>query len=509
MRRKEAGRCFKCSVGDASEAPSLYCPLHGASASRAPNTPTGGRTLAARAACGTELLLSSPIHGPSARRAGGASHQSRRSGGSTRGPVATRRAAAGRRRQAGAIRQWPMLCATTGGGTERVGVRRCRADRQGARGRGGQGIEGSGQLRTDEAALGARAQHRCGPAWSGGGPDETRNGRLEGGAASRAEQPAAAPGSPFRPSSARRPLRGARLGADHSHGEYRRMLRRAMPSAPTQPAGGSAGAAPLEAAPLPLCRLVEKEGIRRRRLPRPIAAQLRAGLAPPPQRPRLVDGTAPTVRGCISRHCATSTARSPRRGRITRPLQRAPFAKGRFEGEPRVGALRIDVGELRFDVGELRPRSAVRRRRGGTPSCPPRRNAGIEPALDPSIFRANATDAARLPVECWIWPAVAAIERVVQLSVGLGRFPGREALDGPGPRHGPAAGLVAPLLRLYRGLNAMTEPRMEPLPHIDAPLNEKRAACCQAASLISPKATIRCCCGCGSGRHDHQGGATW
>ena len=116
-RRKEAGRCFKCSVGDASEAPSLYCPLHGASASRAPNTPTGGRTLAARAACGTELLLSSPIHGPSARRAGGASHQSRRSGGSTRGPVATRRAAAGRRRQAGAIRQWPMLCATTGGGT--------------------------------------------------------------------------------------------------------------------------------------------------------------------------------------------------------------------------------------------------------------------------------------------------------------------------------------------------------------------------------------------------------
>ena len=40
-RRKEAGRCFKCSVGDASEAPSLYCPLHGLSASPAPNTPTG------------------------------------------------------------------------------------------------------------------------------------------------------------------------------------------------------------------------------------------------------------------------------------------------------------------------------------------------------------------------------------------------------------------------------------------------------------------------------------
>ena len=50
----------------------------------------------------------------------------------------------------------------------------------------------------------------------------------------------------------------------------------------------------------------------------------------------------------------------------------------------------------------------------------------------------------------------------------------------------------------YRGLNAITEPLVEPLPHIDTLLDETRGACCQAAgspNLISRRDTTRSACG--------------
>ena len=40
--------CLKCRVGDVTDVPFLDCSLHGASAAPAPNTPTVGRTRAAR-----------------------------------------------------------------------------------------------------------------------------------------------------------------------------------------------------------------------------------------------------------------------------------------------------------------------------------------------------------------------------------------------------------------------------------------------------------------------------
>jgi transposase InsO family protein len=234
------------------------------------------------------------------------------------------------------------------------------------------------------------------------------------------------------------------------HGEFRRMLRRVVPAGFQPPDEAPAGAAGLHALPpsrhggmskpldpLGAAELVEAD--RQRQLRR---ARRRAGLAPPPRIPRFVDGTELLDDGTVL-HLASL---------------RLADASLALEGtdHPAFAALKAEFADV---LG------------GPPPGLPPDR--GIELVLETGDRPMPRTR----PLKRLSEGELAELRRQLTDLLARGWIQHSTA--------GHAASVVFArkpdgtwrICYDYRGLNAITEPMVEPLPHIDALLDETRGAC--------------------------------
>ena len=234
------------------------------------------------------------------------------------------------------------------------------------------------------------------------------------------------------------------------HGEFRRMLRRVVPAGVPPPDPAPAEAARLAALPPsrhggmskpldPLGTAELAEADRQRQLRR---TQRRSGRAPPPQLPRFVDGTEILDDGTVL-HLASL---------------RLADASLALEGQdhPAFAALKEEFADVL----------------GGPPhGLPPDR--GIELVLETGDR----------PM-----PRTRPLKRLSEGELAELRRQLTDLLDRGWIQHstaGHAASVVFArkpdgswrICYDYRGLNAITEPMVEPLPHIDALLDETRGAC--------------------------------
>ena len=233
------------------------------------------------------------------------------------------------------------------------------------------------------------------------------------------------------------------------HGEFRRMLRRVVPAGPAPPAGAQTEAVRLTVDPPghhggmskpldPLGTAELAEADRQRQLRR---ARRRTGLAPPPRLPRFVDGTE-TLDDGTELHLAT--------------LRFADAALA-LEGQdhPAFAELKVEFADVL----------------GGPPSgLPPDR--GIELVLETGSR----------PM-----PRTRPLKRLSEGELAELRRQLRDLLDRGWIQHSTAGHAAAVVFARkpdgswricydYRGLNAITEPQVEPLPHIDSLLDETRGA---------------------------------